>query len=130
MATGAHDERTGAVHFQASHEVGRTGEIVVKIAGELDIATAGLAAAYVRHIVSRPGGPVIADVSAVRFCDVVGLGAFVRMARYAEQAGRPFRLASPGPSLAKLIRVAGLGDRFLPASGQGRSSPGVTSPLS
>lgn len=40
VATGAHDERTGAVHFQASHEVGRTGEIVVKIAGELDIATA------------------------------------------------------------------------------------------
>jgi anti-anti-sigma regulatory factor len=73
---------------------------------------------------------VIAEVSAVRFCAVLGLGALVRMARYAEQAGRPFRLTSPGPSLARLIRVAGLGDRFLPASGQGRSSPGVTSPLS
>jgi anti-sigma B factor antagonist len=130
VAAGAHDGQTGAVLFQASHEVRPAGEIVVRIAGELDIATADLAAAYVRDIVSRAGGPVIADVSGVRFCDVLGLGALARMARYAEQAGCPFRLASPRPSLAKLIRIAGLSHRFPPASGQDRSPPGVTRPLS
>jgi hypothetical protein len=52
------------------------------------------------------------------------------MARYAEQAGCPFRLAAPRPSLAKLIRIAGLGHRFPPAPGPDRGSPGVTRPLS
>lgn len=130
VAAGAHDKQTGAVLIQVSHEVRPTGEIVVRIAGELDIATADLAASYVQDIIDRGGGPVSADVSAVRFCDVLGLGALVRMARYAEQAGCPFRLAAPRPSLAKLIRIARLGHRFPPAPGPDRSSPRVPRPLS
>ena len=35
------------------------------------------------------------------------------MARYAEQKGRPFRLASPRPSLVKIMRITGLDRRFL-----------------
>jgi anti-anti-sigma regulatory factor len=35
------------------------------------------------------------------------------MARYAEQEGCPFRLASPNPSLVKIMRITGLDRRFL-----------------
>jgi anti-anti-sigma regulatory factor len=35
------------------------------------------------------------------------------MARYAEQNGRPFRLASPNASLVKIMRITGLDQRFL-----------------
>ena len=54
----------------------------------------------------------------MHFCDAKGLAALVRMARYAEQKGRPFRLASPSPSLIKIMRITGLDRRFLasPAS--------------
>jgi anti-anti-sigma regulatory factor len=40
------------------------------------------------------------------------------MAGYAERAGRPFRLASPSPSVVKIMRITGLDRRFLvpPAS--------------
>ena len=37
----------------------------------------------------------------------------LRMARYAEQKDRPFRLASPSPSLIKIMRITGLDRRFL-----------------
>jgi len=35
------------------------------------------------------------------------------MAGYAEQAGCEFRLASPRPSLVKIMRITGLDRRFL-----------------
>jgi hypothetical protein len=37
----------------------------------------------------------------------------LRMADYAERAGCPFGLASPKPSLLKLMRITGLDRRFL-----------------
>jgi len=37
-----------------------------------------------------------------------GLGALLRMAGHAEQASRPFRLASPGRSLVKIMPITGL----------------------
>jgi anti-anti-sigma regulatory factor len=36
------------------------------------------------------------------------------MAGYAERAGCPFRLASPSPSLVRIMRITGLDARFLP----------------
>jgi anti-anti-sigma regulatory factor len=38
------------------------------------------------------------------------------MARYAEQAGCPFRVTSPSPRLARLMQITGLGGTFLAAS--------------
>ena len=35
------------------------------------------------------------------------------MANYADQANLPFRVTSPSPRLAKLIRMAGLDGKFL-----------------
>jgi anti-sigma B factor antagonist len=56
---------------------------------------------------------VIVRLTAVRFCDAQGLSALVRMARYAEREGRPFRLASLSPPVARIMRITGL-DRTFP----------------
>ena len=64
---------------------------------------------------SAPSGttwPVIVDLAALRFCDASGLGALLRMADHAERTGRPFRLASPSPSLTKIMRIASLDHRL------------------
>ena len=53
------------------------------------------------------------DLTALAFCDARGLGALLRMASCAERAGCPFALASPRPSLLKLMRITGLDGRFL-----------------
>ena len=77
-----------------------------------------MAVTYVRHVIDRHRGPVIVDLAALDFCDAQGLSALVRMAGYAERAGRPFRLVSPGPSVVNIMRITGLDRRFLtpPAS--------------
>ncbi len=63
--------------------------------GELDIASAVLAVSYVRDVIDHRRGPVIVNLAALAFCDVRGLAALVRMARYAEQSGCPFQVTSP-----------------------------------
>jgi anti-sigma B factor antagonist len=111
--TGPNLERTGPLKL--SHEISPTGETVVKLAGELDIASAEAAVSYITDILDRHGGPVIVDLNALAFCDARGLAALVRMAGYAEQRGCPFRLASPTPSLVKIMRITGLDRRFFPS---------------
>ncbi len=103
--------------LELSHRISPAGEAVVDIGGELDIATAELAVRYVRQVTGRHRGPVIVDLAALSFRDAGGLGALLRMAGYAEQAGCPFRLASPRPSLVKIMRITGLDRRFLSSPG-------------
>src|SRR5689334_23554164 len=55
-----------------------------------------------RSVIDSHRGPVIVDLTALGFCDAQGLSALVRMAGYAERAGRPFRLVSPSPSVVKI----------------------------
>jgi anti-anti-sigma factor len=102
--------------LELSHRVLPTGEAAVEIGGELDLDTAEQAFSYVQKIISRHRGPVVISLSGVTFCDARGLQALVRMANYADQADCPFRVTSPGPRLAKLMRMTGLDGKF-PAAG-------------
>jgi len=117
MFTSAADASAGE-QLELTHRVLPTGEAVVGIGGELDFGTAEMAVRYVSRVIDCHHGPVIVDLTALGFCDAQGLSALVRMAGYAERAGRPFRLVSPGPSVVKIMRITGLDRRFLvpPAS--------------
>jgi len=110
---GAEGDPRGAAPLELSYRVLPAGEAVAGIGGELDFATAEMAVAYVRDVIDRHRGPVTVDLAALSFCDAQGLSALVRMAGYAERAGRPFRLASPGPSVVKIMRITGLDRKFL-----------------
>ena len=88
------------------------GEVTVTLAGELDLASAELAFGYVRDAIDRHHGPVVLDLASLSFCDARGLGALVRMSKYAGQAGRALRLMSPRPQLEKIIRITGLDHEF------------------
>jgi anti-anti-sigma factor len=114
---------TGPAPLELSHRISHAGEAVVQLGGELDITSAEVAVSYVTDIIDRHGGPVTADLSALAFCDARGLAALVRMAGYAEQADCPFRLASPSPSLVKIMRVTGLHHRFLTTQSSGQVIP-------
>jgi anti-sigma B factor antagonist len=105
--------RWKALLLELSHRILPSGETVAEISGELDGATAEIAVRYVTEIIDRHRGPMIADLTALRFCDAQGLSALLHMASYAEQAGCPFRLSSPSPMLVRVIRTADL-DRRLP----------------
>jgi anti-anti-sigma factor len=125
VVVAAQDDPLGTASLELSHRICPTGVAVVDLGGELDIASVEVAVSYVRDVIDRHRGPVIADLTALTFCDARGLAALVRMAGYAEQKGCPFRLASPSPSLVKIMRITGLDRRFLPppVSALGRVPP-------
>ena len=106
------DDLHAAAPLELSHRILPAGEAVVDIGGELDITTTEPAVRYVRQVIDRHRRPVIVDLTALRFCDAKGLTGLLRMAGDAEQAGCQFRLASPSPSLVKIMRITGLDQRF------------------
>lgn len=93
------------------------GNQIISVTGELDIATAEQAYAYISDVIDAwPGlspAPVSVDLSGLTFCDASGLGALARVARHARQAGRQLRLTAARPSLLKIMRITGL-DRAYP----------------
>jgi anti-anti-sigma factor len=95
VAAGTQGNLRGVASLKLSHRILPTGEAVTDIGGELDTATAEMAVRYVSHVIDRHRGPVIVDLTALRFCGAQGLSAFLRMASYAKLAGCPFRLTSP-----------------------------------
>lgn len=99
--------------LELSYQISPAGEAIVDLDGDLDIATADLAVSYVREVIDRHRGPVVADLLALAFCDARGLAALVRMAGYAEQMGCAFRISSPSPSMVKIMRITGLDRGFL-----------------
>jgi anti-anti-sigma factor len=113
VVPGAQDDLQRPAALRLSHRILPTGEAIADIGGELDIATADAAVRYVRLVIDRHGGPLIVDLAGLDFCDAQGLSALLRMATYAERAGCPFRLASPRPSLVKIMKITGLDRKFL-----------------
>jgi anti-sigma B factor antagonist len=112
-------DRGRAAPLELSHWILPTGETVACIGGELDIATADTAVRYVTQVIDHHDGPVIADLTALRFCDARGLSAMLQIALCAEQRDHKFRVASPSPSLVKLLRITALDHKLLSASEQG-----------
>jgi len=107
----------GAVPRQADQaepvqlELSRQGQ-VIRVTGELDIATAEKAYSYISDIIDGGPAPVTVDLSGLTFCDASGLGVLARIARHAKQAGRQLKLSSARPSLLKLMRLTGLDVNF------------------
>ena len=99
--------------IQLGYQVTADGHVVVAIGGDLDLATADRTVRYVSDIIDRHDGPISADLSGLAFCDACGLGALIRIARHAEQAGRRLEFIKPSPSVARIMRITGIDDRLL-----------------
>jgi anti-sigma B factor antagonist len=105
--------RVEPVQLELSCRTDDDGSQVISVTGELDIATAEQAYAYISEVIDCWPAPVSVDLAGLTFCDASGLGALARIARHARQAGRPLRLISARPSLLKIMRITGL-DRTFP----------------
>ena len=106
-------QRVEPVQLELSCRTEEDGSQVVSVTGELDIATAEQAYAYISDVIDCWPAPVSVDLAGLTFCDASGLGALARVARHARQAGRPLKLISARPSLVKIMRITGL-DRTFP----------------
>jgi anti-sigma B factor antagonist len=100
------------VQLELSCRTGADGNQVVSMTGELDIATAEQAYAYISEVIDSRPTPVSVDLSGLTFCDASGLGVLAKIARHARQAGRQLKLTSVRPSLLKIMRLTGLDGVF------------------
>lgn len=99
--------------IRLSCEVGADGLAVIRIGGDLDLATVDRTVRYVSDVIDRHDGPISADLSGLAFCDACGLGALVRIATYAEQAGRRLEFSKPSRAVARIMRITGVDERLL-----------------
>jgi anti-anti-sigma factor len=112
-ATDRSAECPGDDLIDLSCEVCPEGLATVAIRGDLDLATADRTAQYVTDVIDRHDGPVSADLSGLAFCDACGLGALIRIAAYADAAGRRFELTCPSTAVARIMRLTGVDEWLL-----------------
>lgn len=90
----------------------RSTHTLIRLCGEIDLATAPKSRERLLGLL-RPGlGLVILDLSGVSFCDASGLGVLVGIHRRATTLGLTLRLTALRPQVARLLQIHGL-DRVL-----------------
>jgi anti-anti-sigma factor len=101
-----------AMQLELAHEVTTDGKATVRLRGELDIATADQAFAYLCDVVDSQQGPVTVDLAGLTFCDAAGLGVLARVAGHARRSGHSVELAAASPSLLRIMHITGMEETF------------------
>jgi anti-anti-sigma factor len=109
---GAKLDFSHALQLELAYQVAGDGKATVRVTGELDIATADQAYAYLRDVVDSQAGPVTMNLAELTFCDAAGLGVLARVAGYAKRSGRSLKLTAARPSLLRIMRITGLDEAF------------------
>jgi anti-anti-sigma factor len=94
------------------------GRAVVRLSGELDMATAPKLAQAVAEAVQR-APCVVLDLSALEFCDSTGLNALVDARHHSHNDGFTLLLRDPGPQVRRLLELTRLEGAFDVEDGQG-----------
>lgn len=90
----------------------RDGTVVLRLHGELDMATApALARAVISALDTRPAALAL-DLSELTFVDSTGLCVFIAGHRRAKSTGCSFVLRSPCRAVLRTLRVTGLDQRI------------------
>lgn len=101
-----------AMQLELSYYVAADGNATVRARGELDIATADQAYAYLRDVADNQEGQITVNLGELTFCDAAGLGALARAQGHARRSGRVLKLAAAQPSLLRIMRITGMDEAF------------------
>jgi anti-sigma B factor antagonist len=88
------------------------GRAIVVLSGELDIAAVPVIKDAFADAIGQTRVGVVADLSRVSFIDASGLGALVSSANRAEDLPGGLSFSGIPGHMRKLLRIAGLSDRF------------------
>jgi anti-anti-sigma factor len=109
---GATIDLAQAMQLELAYQVTTDGKATVQVRGELDIATADQAYAYLRDVVDSQPGSVTMNLAGLTFCDAAGLGVLARVAGHARRSGRSLKLTAARPSLLRIMHITGLDQTF------------------
>ncbi|SCE67966.1 anti-anti-sigma factor [Micromonospora purpureochromogenes] len=94
---------------ELSIAVHRTGdEVVLRLAGEIDMLTAGQLSTVVNEVLTDPPPRIVLDLGGVTFCDSQGLGTLVVLSRKASHARTLLVLSNVGDFLLRVLDITGL----------------------
>ncbi len=110
-----------ALQLELACQVTPDGKAMVRVRGELDIATADQAYTYLRDVVDNQDGPVLMNLSELAFCDAAGLGVLARVAGHARRTGHSLRLTAARPALLRIMHITGMDEVFPEVRGQALS---------
>ncbi|MFJ8364075.1 STAS domain-containing protein [Streptomyces sp. NPDC093984] len=82
---------------------------LITLAGEIDLNTAPLLSAALATCARDGIRTADVDLTAVTFCDVSGLNAFLAASRHATEAGTSLQLHYPPAVMARIIEITGSG---------------------
>ena len=98
--------------MQATITDHRSDVAVLHLRGELDADTAGQLHATLAELLERPVPRIVVDVSELKFCDSVGLSAFVTSKQVIAARGGWLSFAGANPFLLNLMETVGLSRYF------------------
>ncbi|GGQ73645.1 STAS domain-containing protein [Couchioplanes azureus] len=83
--------------------------VCLAVAGEIDLATVDKLDRALREAISRSGvTEVVADLSAVTFCDSSGIAALDRAYGEGLRRGTVFRITAPRSSVRRVLELTGM----------------------
>jgi anti-sigma B factor antagonist len=97
--------REGPIGISVDHPV--DGAAVIKLSGEMDVASADEVSACLTDLLAA-GTDLVIDLSALEFIDSTGLGVLVAAGGRAREGGHRIRLRGPGKNVASTLSVTGL----------------------
>ena len=87
------------------------GAVMVRLTGELDLASAAALQAYLRGAIHL-SNELVLDMRGVEFLDCASLGVLVWARNQVIPAGGSLVLVAPTGSVSRLIEVAGMNETF------------------
>jgi anti-sigma B factor antagonist len=83
-------------------------EIVLKLAGEIDMLTAARLSNVVNEVLGEAPVRIVLDMAGVTFCDSQGLGTLVVLSRKASHSQSVLLLTNVGEFLLRVLDITGL----------------------
>ncbi|MFI5932391.1 STAS domain-containing protein [Actinoplanes sp. NPDC051494] len=90
----------------------RSDVAVLRLTGELDADTAPHLHGLLADLLDRPVPRIVVDLTGLKFCDSVGLSAFVTAKHVISSRGGWLSFAGPNRFLAELLTTVGLSRYF------------------
>jgi anti-sigma B factor antagonist len=87
-------------------------DVMVRVVGDVDMATAGFLAAELAQAVEGFDGAVTVNMAGVTFLDSAGLCALLRAHTALDTRGRRLVVTSPARAASRTFELAGLLDTF------------------
>jgi anti-sigma B factor antagonist len=103
------DEQIGAARARLTLGGGADGPgLVVRLAGELDLATVAQLAAPLNDLLAREPQPVVLEIGELEFMDSSGVAVLIRIANHFEQ----LETRGAQPAVRRVLEVLGLSGRI------------------